>query len=111
MEIKIKSEPDGRMMEAFFNGSLIAKSDKTIVVEKNHYFPPSAIKKEFFKKSDEKSICPWKGEAAYYDVVVDGKTGEGSAWYYPEPKSIAEPIKNYVAFWRGVEVKEAEQGE
>ena len=59
-------------------------------------------------KSKEKSTCPWKGEASYYDVVVDDKKSEGGAWYYPEPKSKAEPIKDYVDFWRGVEVKEAE---
>ncbi len=92
-------------MKAIWNGTVIAESDKTEVVEGNHYFPPSAIKSEFFKPSGTHSVCPWKGTASYYSVVVDGKENNDAAWFYPQPKDAAKQIKDYVAFWRGVEVK------
>jgi uncharacterized protein (DUF427 family) len=92
-------------MKATWNGTVIAESDKTEVVEGNHYFPPSAIKSEFFKPSGTHSVCPWKGTASYYTVVVDGKENSDAAWFYPQPKDAAKQIKDHVAFWRGVEVE------
>ena len=92
-------------MKATWNGKVIAESDKTEVVEGNHYFPPESVHREFLKKSDHHTTCPWKGEASYYDVVINGKTNENSAWYYPDPKPEAKNIKEYVAFWNGIEVK------
>ncbi len=93
-------------MKAICNNKIIAESDNTIVVEGNHYFPADSIKNEFFEKSDKKSVCPWKGEASYYDVVVNGEYNNDSAWYYTDPKDAAKEIKDYVAFWKGVEVVE-----
>ena len=92
------------MARAEWNGAVIAESDETIMVEGNHYFPRDAIKAEFFQDSDRASVCPWKGRAAYFDVVVDGEVNSGAAWYYPDPKPAAAEIKDYVAFWRGVSV-------
>ena len=92
------------MAKAIWNGQVIAESDTTEIVEGNHYFPADSIKKEFFTESDTRTICPWKGEASYYNIEVDGKTNADAAWYYPNPKSEAANIKNYVAFWKGVEV-------
>ncbi len=91
-------------MKAVWNNKVIAQSDQTIEVEGNHYFPPSEVRREFLKESDTTSVCPWKGNASYFDVVVDGKTNKDAAWYYPEPKEAAENIKGYIAFWNGVEV-------
>ncbi len=93
------------MKKARWNGTVIAESDETIQIEGNHYFPPSAIKKEFFKPSDLHSNCPWKGVASYYDLEVDGKTNKDAAWYYPEASELAKNIKGYVAFWKGVTVQ------
>jgi len=75
------------------------------VVEGNQYFPPDAVKREYFKPSATHTTCPWKGVASYYDVLVDGETNRDAAWYYPEPKEAARNIKGYVAFWRGVKVE------
>jgi uncharacterized protein (DUF427 family) len=94
------------MAKAIWNNTVIAESESIEKVEGNIYFPPEAITKEYFKESNTQSTCFWKGKASYYDVVVDGKTNNDAAWYYPEPKSKAENIKNYVAFWKGVEVIE-----
>ncbi len=83
---------------------MIAESGETIVVEGNHYFPADSVKREFLADSPLKSTCPWKGEASYYDVVVDGVRNPGAAWVYPAPKEAASQIADRVAFWRGVDV-------
>lgn len=93
-------------MKAIWNEKVLAESNDTIYIEGNHYFPHDAIDKNFFRESDTHTVCPWKGTASYYDVVVEGKENKDAAWYYPETKSAAEGFRNYVAFWRGVEVKE-----
>jgi uncharacterized protein (DUF427 family) len=93
-------------MRAIWKDTVIAESDNTIIVEGNHYFPPDSVKKQYLRKSEHHTTCPWKGKADYYDVVVDSDVIKNAAWYYPEPKSAAEKIKNHVAFWHGVEVKE-----
>ena len=93
-------------MKAIWNNQVIAESDDTVVVEGNHYFPPESIKKEFFVNSDLHTTCPYKGEASYYTISVDGSINEDAAWYYPEVKWGFEKIKGRVAFWRGVKVEE-----
>jgi uncharacterized protein (DUF427 family) len=93
------------MPKAIWNGTVIAESDDTIVVEGNHYFPPGAIKHEHFTESTTHTVCSWKGTASYFDVVVDGQVNKDAAWYYPEPKDAAKNISGYVAFWRGVNVE------
>lgn len=91
-------------MKAVYNGKTLAESTETIVVENNHYFPESSLNKEFFKASDKHTTCPWKGLASYYTIEVDGKSNQDAAWFYPEPKDAAKEIKNYTAFWKGVEI-------
>jgi len=91
-------------MKAIWNGEVVAESDATIVVEGNHYFPADSIRRKFFSSSEQKSVCPWKGEASYYDLVVGEKRNAGAAWFYPEPKPAAAEIRGRIAFWRGVEV-------
>ncbi len=91
-------------MKAIWNGATLAESDKTVVIEGNHYFPADAINKEFFRASETHTVCPWKGTASYYDVVAGGETNKDAAWFYPSPKTEAKEIENYVAFWKGVEV-------
>ena len=91
-------------MKAIMNNTVIAESDETIVIENNHYFPPDSINREFLSESDHRSTCPWKGEAHYYDVVVEGKESKNAAWTYPLPKEAAKEITGYVAFWKRVRV-------
>lgn len=91
-------------MNASWKGAVLAESTDTVVVEGNHYFPVESIDRAYFRASDTHTHCPWKGEASYYDVVVDGETNKDAAWYYPEPKEAAAAIKGRVAFWRGVRV-------
>ncbi|OWK35101.1 DUF427 domain-containing protein [Fimbriiglobus ruber] len=92
-------------MKATWNGAVLAESDKTIVVEGNHYFPPDAIHKEFFKSSDTHTVCGWKGTASYYTIAANGGQNPDAAWYYPETKDAAKEIAGYVAFWKGVKVE------
>ncbi len=91
-------------MKAVWKETVLAQSDETIVVEGNHYFPPGSINSELFEDSDTKTVCPWKGTASYKNVVVNGEKNADAAWFYPAPKQAAAEIKDYVAFWRGVEV-------
>ncbi|TDJ16308.1 MAG: DUF427 domain-containing protein [Gammaproteobacteria bacterium] len=93
------------MAKAIWNGTVLAESEDTIMVEGNHYFPPEAVKREHFRDSQEHTVCHWKGVASYYDVEVNGEINRGAAWYYPEPSEAASSIKDYIAFWRGVKVK------
>ena len=91
-------------MKAIWNNEIIAESNDTIVVERNHYFPADSIKAAFLKSSATHTTCPWKGVASYYSLEVNGKENPDAAWYYPEPKDAAKEIKDRVAFWRGVTI-------
>lgn len=92
-------------MKATWHNTIIAESDDTVVVEGNHYFSADSLKRGYFCESDQHSHCPWKGDASYYDIVVDGATNKAAAWYYPDPKEAAANIKDRVAFWKGVVVE------
>jgi len=96
---------EGFMAKAIWQDKILAESDKFEIVEGNIYFPPEAIKRDYFKDSATTSICPWKGTAHYYSVAVAGAENADAAWYYPDPKPAASQIKDYVAFWRGVTVE------
>ncbi len=95
------------VVEAIFNGTVIARSDHTIYLEGNHYFPPDAVNPDYLRSSRAKSLCPWKGIASYYSVEVDDATGRNAAWTYRHPSPLARKIKNHVAFWGAVEVVES----
>ena len=93
------------MPKAVWNGTVLAESDDTVVVEGNHYFPVDSINSDYFSDSDSHTVCHWKGVASYYDVEVDGQTNPGAAFFYPDPSEAAAMIKDRVAFWRGVRVE------
>jgi len=93
------------MPKAVWNGTVIAESTRTEVVEGNHYFPADSIKKEYFQESNTHTTCPWKGIASYYNVAIDGQVNKDAAWYYPSAKEKAKNIEGYVAFWKGVKVE------
>ena len=92
-------------MKATWKGAVLAESDDTVVVEGNHYFPADSVRREHFRESETHTVCPWKGTASYYDVVVGGEENRDAAWYYPETKEAAKQIEGRVAFWRGVSVE------
>jgi len=99
------------MAKAIWKEVVLAESDKTRVVEGNHYFPPDSIHWEYFSENRSTSVCPWKGVAKYYDVEVDGQVNRSAAWTYQEPSDAAGQIKGYLAFWNGVKVKRGENGQ
>lgn len=99
------------MATATWNGTVIVQSDATIVIEGNHYFPPTSVHKKFLKPSSSHTTCPWKGEASYYDLVVNGQTNKDAAWYYPKPNKsaiarVGKDFSNYIAFWKVVEIED-----
>lgn len=97
-------------VRAVWNDTVLAESEKTIVVEGNHYFPRESIHPEYFHENPRHTICPWKGVASYYDVEVDGRVNRSAAWYYPDPSPAARHIQDYVAFWNGVRVEKVMGG-
>ena len=92
-------------MKATWNDAVLVDSNDTVVVEGNHYFPEDEIDKQYFQPSETHTVCPWKGEASYYNIVVNGHVNKDAAWFYPDPKPAAAEIKDRVAFWRGVKVE------
>lgn len=91
-------------MRAIWNGKVIAESDDTVVVEGNHYFPREAVDDTVLVDSETRTTCPWKGQASYYSLAVDGESNRDAAWYYPTPKKAAGQIEDRIAFWHGVTV-------
>lgn len=92
------------MIKAVWNGTVLAESENTVVVEGNHYFPREALNWQYFKESKTHTTCPWKGVASYYTIEVNGQQNRDAAWFYPQPSRAASQIKDHVAFWRGVQV-------
>lgn len=92
------------MPKAMWKGKVLADSDRTVMVEGNHYFPPETVNREYFSESDSHTVCPWKGVASYYNIKVNGSLNYDAAWTYPSPSEAARNIKGFIAFWRGVEV-------
>lgn len=91
-------------MKATWNDITIAESDDTINVEGNLYFPPDSVNRKFLKSSETHTVCHWKGTASYFDIIVDGNVNKDAAWYYPSPSSLADGIKGYISFWKGVDI-------
>lgn len=96
------------MLQAIWNGAIIAESDETVVVEGNHYFPADSVNDGYLIDSDTRTVCPWKGTASYFTIEVDGKRNDDAAWYYPTPSNTAQKIQGRIAFWRGVNVVDPE---
>lgn len=93
-------------MRATWNDDELAESAATVIIERNYYFPPDAVRWDALEPSDRRSVCPWKGEARYWSVAGAGREGQDLAWEYPEPHSAAGHIAGHVAFGRGVEVRD-----
>ena len=91
-------------VKARWNNVLIAESNRTVLVERNHYFPPEDVTFEFLEDSELSTHCTWKGDASYYSIIVEGEHNEDAAWYYVTPYGTASEIKGYIAFWKGVQV-------
>jgi uncharacterized protein (DUF427 family) len=92
-------------MKATWNGAVIARSDDIVVVEGNHYFPAASLDRQYVTFSNHRTTCPWKGEAHYYSLLVNGELNPDAAWYYPDPKADADMVKDRVAFWKGVKIE------
>jgi len=92
-------------MKAIWNDQVIAESDETVFIEGNHYFPVASVRLDLLQDSETHTVCPWKGTASYYHLEVDGVKNTDAAWYYPAPSDAARPIKDHIAFWKGVRIE------
>jgi uncharacterized protein (DUF427 family) len=97
-------------MKAIWNDAVLAQSDKTELIEGNHYFPPESLHRSYFEESSTSSVCGWKGTASYYNIIVNGQENKDAAWYYPTPLPDAKNIAGYVAFWKGVRIEPEDSG-
>jgi uncharacterized protein (DUF427 family) len=93
------------MKRAVWNGVVLAEAERTVRLEGNDYFPIHSLNRQYFAASDHTSVCPWKGSARYFDIVVGGAVNPAAAWYYPKPSGAAREITDHVAFWRGVQIE------
>ncbi len=93
-------------MKAIWNGTVVAESKDTVVVEGNHYFPAESLRNDCILPSNANTMCSWKGQASYYTLFVNGDANPDAVWYYPEPKEAASQIGGRVAFWKGVTITE-----
>jgi uncharacterized protein (DUF427 family) len=95
------------MARATWKGAVLAEapSDSVQTVDGYMYFPEGAVQREYLRSSETHTTCPWKGQASYYDVVVDGQVNRDAAWHYPQPSEAAQRIADHIAFWRGVQVE------
>ncbi len=94
-------------MKAIWNGTVIAQSDDTVLVEGNYYFPQDSLKREFTTFSNHKTMCHWKGQASYLSLMVNGDMNTDAVWFYADPKPEAEAVRDRVAFWKGVTVEQS----
>ncbi len=94
-------------MKAIWNQQVLAESEDTVVVEGNHYFPPDSVKREFLQDSATTTVCPWKGTANYYTLIVDGQSNPDAAWFYADTKPAADQVRGRIAFWKGVQISES----
>ncbi|RDB15280.1 hypothetical protein Hypma_004797 [Hypsizygus marmoreus] len=88
------------MTKVSLNGTVLAESNDTVMVENNHYFPPSSVNTSLFSDSNTSTVCPWKGTASYYNATIDGTTVNDVAWYYPKASDKAKSIEGYIAFYK-----------
>ena len=93
------------MPRAVWNGTVIAESEETVELEGNHYFAPTDVRDEYLEPAPQRSVCPWKGVADYYDVVVGGRRNSAAAWFYSSPSPGARQIEGRIAFWKGVQIE------
>ena len=99
------------VMRAVWNGAVVAESDRTVYLEGNHYFPWDAVDHKLLRPSAMKTVCPWKGVASYYDLVVHGRIQTAAGWVYRTPSTAAAEIGDHIAFWKDVTVESAELAE
>ena len=91
-------------MKATWNGTVIAESEDTVVVDGNHYFPMASLNRDYVTFSNHRTTS-WKGQASYYSLLVNGELKPDAIWYYPDPAPDAEMLKDRVAFGNGVKVE------
>lgn len=96
--------PTNGSVAVMFNGHEIARSDRALDLKEGEYpavvyVPLSDVNENYLAASEHTSSCPYKGNAAYYDLVDGDKTSPDAVWYYPDPCPLVDKIKGHVAFW------------
>lgn len=90
MTSPIRLERAGRRWRALFSGHLIADSDEAVIAHEQGlnpvvYFPRDSVSMEYMSRTDKASRCPYRGEATYYTLLMDGNLAENGVWSYESP--------------------------
>ncbi len=106
-----------RRVRVRFQNHVIADSDATLVLREADYapaiyFPREDVETSFLTQTARRSTCPYKGEASYYSLMMDGDLIENAAWSYEAPHSATSEISEMLAFYPDkVEVYELDETE
>jgi uncharacterized protein (DUF427 family) len=91
-------------MKAIWNGVVLAECADTVLVDGEHYFPESTLRREYTSFSNHRAMCSEKGQAHYLSLLVNGEFMPDAVWYYPQPRPGAEALAGRVAFSRAVQI-------
>jgi uncharacterized protein (DUF427 family) len=100
--IAIAANP--RTVVVSIDGQVVAKSDRALSLREStypvvQYIPPDDVDLSLLRRSDHITYCPFKGEAAYYDIPMTGEHGRNAAWTYEQPYDAVSAIRGYLAFY------------
>ena len=99
-------------MRALYNGHQIAESEDVLILQEADYrpvayFPRGDVEMAFMAKTAHATHCPYKGEASYYTLDMDGRIAENAAWSYEDPYPAMDLIKGRLAFYTSLVEVEA----
>lgn len=100
----ITVEPTGAPVEVSVDGRVIARTTAAQTLSEAsyppvQYVPVADVDPEVLQASDHTTYCPYKGDAAYHRLVVDGTDLGDAVWYYPEPYPAVSDVADRVAFY------------
>lgn len=100
---RITIEPSTKCWRALFADHVVADSDDALILHEQGlppvvYFPRSAVAMEYMSRTDRTTHCPYKGDATYYTLLMDGHFAENAIWSYERPIESCEQIAGMLAF-------------
>jgi uncharacterized protein (DUF427 family) len=96
--------PAAKRVTVRFNGRPVATSSRALVLQEAsypavYYIPRADVTPGALVKTAHSTHCPYKGDASYFTLTVDGTTAENAVWSYETPFPAMAEIKEYVAFY------------
>jgi uncharacterized protein (DUF427 family) len=100
----VTTSPRDAHIEVRLGETLLAASDRPLVLEETglpdrYYLPREDVRMELFRSTSFHTTCPFKGEASYWSVDLDGETHDGIVWSYETPIDDVAEIKEMMSFY------------